>query len=317
MSASLDNLQDWLIAISTHTREMKEALQGRAGAASPTKSTDESSLADRLGKRIEEAMRSGLATGLGQARSLAARGFAGTAEQAQNQYQMDMLGRQFAAVMMPVMQGMTYLAAQVEMRMRGMSGSEQNRLMGGIIGGGLGLRYGGAAGGLAGFALGSAVLGDGPGGSLSGAAAGAYLGYRAGGPIGAGLGALAGGAAGSPGHYEGERPSEYYARLRAAGGSRAGAAFDMSLHSLSAMWGGRGSPRPEPRRDVTPFQAEMMEAGGTAARVQENLIRATAGPGYEDAGVFKPIIDVLLLILNQLIVSSGGTPVPLSARADA
>ena len=317
MSASLDNLQDWLIAISQHTREMKEALQGRAGAANPAKATEDSSMLDRIGKRIEDSLKAGLASGIGQARSLAARGFAGTAEQAQNSYVMEMLAKQLAAVMMPVMQGMTYLAAQIEMRMRGMSGGEQNRLMGGLIGGGFGLRYGGLSGGLAGFVLGSELAGDSPGGSLRGATAGAYLGYRVAGVPGAIAGTVIGGTAGAPGHYEGERPSEYYSRMRAGGGSRVVAGLDTAFHSLSAMWGGAGAKRPEERRDVTPFQAEMMEAGGTAARVQENLIRATAGPGFEDGGMFKPIIDVLLMIYDQIVEARGGRPAPRSARDGA
>lgn len=335
MYATLDNLQDWLIVIAQHTRETKEALQGRAGAVAPGKvAADDATTLDRIGKRIEEAMKAGLASGLGRAQSLAARGFAGTAEQAQNSYAMEMLAKQFAAVMMPVMQAMTYLAAQTEMRMRAMSGAQQNGLMGGIIGGALGLRYGGVGGALAGATIGSLAMGGES--STGGGVAGAYLGFRAGGPVGALAGYAVGSVAGS-----GD-----YGRLRGEGNSRFASAFGSGIGSLTdlghfALGTGKGTlglnliggPNPmtairaeadakagktaPERRDVTPFQAEMMEAGGTAARVQEGLIRATAGAGFEDAGPFKPITDVLLLILDQLIVMSGGTPPARSVRADA
>lgn len=335
MYATLDSLESWLIAIAQHTRETKEALQGRAGAVSPGgagpgKADD--SMLDKLGQRIEAAMKGGLTSGLNQAKSLAARGFAGTTEAAQNSYAMEMLGKQFAAVMKPVMDAMTYGAVQIEQRMRGMNGSQQNAMLGGILGAGIGMRYGGVGGALAGGAIGALALGAES--SVAGGAAGAYLGFRAGGPIGALAGYAVGSVAGS-GDY-GRLRREGNSRFASGFGSGVGSLTDLGYNTLGkgglGIIGGAnpmdairaeadkkaaaGGKKPEERRDVTPFQAEMMEAGGTAARVQESLIRATAGAGFEDAGPLKPLVDIGLAILDQLIKMSGGTPPPRSARAD-
>ena len=63
----------------------------------------------------------------------------------------------------------------------------------------------------------------------------------------------------------------------------------------------------EARRDATPLQ--MQNAGDTAFRIQEAMIRTTAGAGFEgDGGPLKPVVDVLLKILDVLTQASGASP---------
>lgn len=59
------------------------------------------------------------------------------------------------------------------------------------------------------------------------------------------------------------------------------------------------------RRDVTPFQADMGEAGSSYFRMQAAMIRTTAGPDFEDAGPLKPIIDGMLEIIKLLAKIAG------------
>lgn len=284
----------------------------------------------RYGGALNAAGRLGadtVGTGVGQARALAARGMGGTVEQARMDYALDQLSRQFAAVMTPLTQSMTYLAGQLERRMRGMDGSEQNRLLVGIVGAGVGLRYGGILGGVAGGAAGAGLMGGGSSTTaMLGMTAGAALGYRYGGPVGAVAGGSVGLVAGTSRSFAGESGTEYYNRMRrpvAEGGGGAtvlGAYLSGMGESARRLFENPLPGRPptgragEPRRDVTPFQAQMGEAGSTAFRIQEAMIRATAGAGYEDdGGPFKPVIDVLLKILDVLLGMSGSPP--LSATA--
>lgn len=322
--ATIDHLEDWLIKIAEHTRMTREALEGRAAGAGAPRASPEA-LLDRVGRRVEQAVAQGLAARVSQAQGLAQRGFGGTVEQARFDYAMDQLSKQFAAVMRPILDGMTYAAVQIERRMRAMGGAEQNRLMGGIVGAGLGFGLlGGARGGVGGALLGMGVLGDSP---TLGAAGGALLGSRLG-PVGAVVGGI-GGAIASARYGD---LYEMYKRDVArdlggssvlsrgiAGLSAAGASvFDAvtggsATESLVAR--GRLAPRggtPEPPRAVTPFQAQMGDAGSTYFRMQEAMIRTTAGADFEDGGPFKPVIDVGLAILDQLIRMGGGTPPPRS-----
>ncbi len=71
-----------------------------------------------------------------------------------------------------------------------------------------------------------------------------------------------------------------------------------------------------PRRDVTPFSADMTTAGEQYFQFQRSIIRATAGEGYEDGGPLKPIVDMLLKIFDVLVSISQGkqyTPPPQSS----
>jgi hypothetical protein len=61
---------------------------------------------------------------------------------------------------------------------------------------------------------------------------------------------------------------------------------------------------------------DMMEAGGTYFAAQKGVIRATTSGDYEeDGGPFKPLVNLGLEILDQLIRMSGGTPPARSATA--
>lgn len=349
----LDVLRDWLQEIARNTAVMRDAAKG-VGGAGTKKEKEEESRFDRFARRIEGAIAVGIGSRLGQAQALTNRGFSGTLEGARYDFAMEQLSRQFAAVMLPVMQALTYGASEIERRMRAMSGGEQNRLMGGIIGAGVGLRYGGAPGAIAGGLLGWGLMA--PGGSdtsgLVGAASGAVLGYRAGGIYGAALGAGVG--------YVTERGD--YGALRARGSSRGGAAagatglalgdyadYVLAWNPATALpyWGSRalggegigdtsrrlsgvptgdgdllsmvrrwtaGIRGPEAHRDVTPFSPVMVGAGESHFRMQEGAIRATAGI-EDDGGPLKPLIDIGLLILDELIKLGGGTPPPRTARS--
>ena len=292
--------------------------------------------AERFGQsRVGQVLGAG-ATAFGAFAGNAARsGFSGTVEQARNDYARERLGRQFAGVMSPVLNAMTYATTEIERRMRGMGSAEQNRLMGAIVGGGLGMRYG-PLGAIAGAGLGALAM-DGSGGApstsdrLMAIGAGAYAGYRIGGPVGAAAGAGAGAAA----------TSGDYRMMRDLGASRGLAALSSASFAAVDVVSAIGSPfgmtnplddarlrgqlevrrrqinrtaPEEPRRDVTPFQTEMTEAGGLAGRIQQGIIRATAGAGFEeDGGPFKPLIDLGLKIYDVLaliLLQAGGTVPP-------
>ncbi len=364
MAVSIDTHFDvvtsWLIKVAENTARIRDSVMkpgagGPAGESESSKSRTERAL-KALGDRFESTLarwqrtpveqlitsaidtsmhrlESGITSALSTARGLANRGFSGTVEGARYDYAMEQLSRQFAAVMQPVMQGLTYFTEQIERRMRMMSGGEQNRLLGAGVGAYVGLRAAGPLGAIAGAMLGGVAAGD-PYShdAVRGTAAGAYAGFRIAGPIGALFGGATGAAAGAPSHRPGEGPFEYYSRMRAEGSSRLGATLEMSGHSLAVLFGGIGrglgmstdmgrpvpAPAPrreEPRRDVTPWNPNMMEAGGTHFEIQKGVIRATAGEG-EDAGPLKPFFDGMLQIIGllaQLVGLAGGTPAPVPA----
>ncbi|QJX00304.1 hypothetical protein [Frigoriglobus tundricola] len=339
-SAFPSDLESWLIAITQHTRETKEAFQVQGERQK--KQDAEPAWVDKLAKKFETFTTTIAARGLGQANALATKGFAGTVEQARYDFAMEQLGRQFAAVMSPVLNGMTYAAQQFEMRMRGWNGTEQNRVMGGVLGAGLGYKLGGLPGLLAGGAIGGAV-----GGSLSSrfendALGGAAAGPRPSAPVSAGS------ARGSVPPWvrppaarkcvEGEKPSDYYKRERETGSSRLGAAWNTFGAELSAIGGsaartvgfdsdvGKPASRaeyeksrakpPEPRT-VTPYNPAMVGAGESYFKIQESVIRATAGAGAEENNPLKPIIDgigdIIKLLAKLAGVSFEAAPGPTSA----
>jgi uncharacterized spore protein YtfJ len=314
-------VEELLREIAEHTKATREAVE-RGGRDRERGAARDDSRFAKLGDRVERAAASQIGQRLAQAQGLAARGFAGTAEGVYNSYAMDMLGRQFAAVMLPVMQAATYLAEQVERRMRNMSGTEQNRLLGMGLGAAAGLRFGpfaAIAGGVMGGILGS---GDRPGpyDMYGGVAAGAYTGFRMGGLPGAAGGMLVGAAMAAPTDYASERPSSYYTRMRAGGMDRFSAGVAVAGRSLGHLFGAAdsrpgappGAAAEAPRRDVTPYKFEVGDAGSSFWRIQEGVMKATGG-GAGDGGPFKPIVDVLLMILDQLIRMGGGSPPPRPA----
>jgi len=318
-------VEDWLRQIEENTRRTRDAAEGRgrgAGGGSGAAGGVAAHQFDRLIARLEGAVIGGIAGRLGQARGLANRGFGNTVESAKLDYAMEQLGRQFAAVMSPVISAMTYGATEIEKRMRMMGGNEQNRLLGAGIGAMLGLRFG-PLGALAGAGLGSILMGGrdpyqrhNSSDVFTGMAAGAYAGWRVGGPVGAFVGGVAGGIAGAPAHRPGERPFDYYDRLRSEGASRLSAGFSTAFRAAgrfvgavddagAAIGGGR---RPDDRRrDVTVYNPDMKEVGGTAFDIQKLVTRATAGDGAEeDGGPLKPVMDVLIAIFDLLSGALGG-----------
>jgi hypothetical protein len=325
----LDYLEDWLIALVQQTKRTNELLEAQARPGSKTETREEWRI-EKLGKRIESALANQLSSRLNQAQGLANRGFSGTVEQARMDYAMEQLGRQFAAVMKPVMDALTYGAVQIEMRMRRMSGSEQNGLLGLGVGAFAGRMIGGTSGMLAGGLIGSALTGRGgdSNSALMGALVGGWAGFKAsGGNPFATLGAAAIGGVSSSGDY---------GRFRASGSSRLGAALGAlgsNIADVAEILPGMPEGRVEdwrrrsdrlyrgagggeaPRRDVTPFSSEMMDAGGTYFAIQRSMIRATAGPGFEEDSPLKPIIDGMITIIEWLMKIAGvdaGTA-PMSA----
>jgi len=319
-----DILQSWLQEIAKNTAQTRDAVQGIAKNTTPSaQQSAQQTQFERLASRLEKAVSSGVGQALGQARSLASRGFAGTVESARLDYAVEQLGRQFAAVMSPILNGFTYAAVEIERRFRGLNGAQQNGIMGGLIGAGIGARFGGLPGAALGFVAGSAFAGGGSTtGAMAGAGAGALLGFRAGGPIGALFGAVGGAAASAPVSYESERPSDYYSRLRTGGASRLGAAFSTGGEALSRLFssGRPGAPpgpgaAPPPRRDVTPFSADPLAAGGTADLIQKAMIRATAGADFAEDNPMKPLVDIGIRLIEILIAIATGTGITVPASA--
>lgn len=338
--ATNQDLEDWLIKIAEHTRMTREALEGK-GPAAQNAEKKQTTLFDRLGKRIEQGMAAAVAQRVAQAQQLANRGFQGTVEQARYDYAMEQLSKQFAAVMKPVLDGFTFAAVQIERRMRSLGGSEQNRLMGGILGAAAGLRFGGPFGALMGGMAGSLAMGEATGryDATMGGLSGAYAGARVAGPYGAAVGAVGGAVAGggSGDYYRmyrreaardlgGPHFGARAAAFLAAGGATvadmvSGGAIRDHVTSTGRMTAEdrRMAPPGSPaRRDVTPFQAQMVGAGETAMRIQEAMIRTTAGADFEDGGPFKPLIDLGLKILDVLlrIQNPDYRPPPATAMGD-
>lgn len=364
--ATLDDLNDWLQTITGLTfdsRAYLESISKRSGGtggggsgsgAGPSRDWPQrlDDAIERFGRRIETAIGRLGSFALSQTQQLTRRGFGGTVEGARFDYAMEQLSRQMAAVFMPILNGMTYLAARVEREMRGMTGGQQNQVMGGLIGAGVGMRLAGGLGVIPGAFLGAGLMAQG-GDQTSG-----LIGAAAGGLIGARMGGLPGAAAGAAAGYIAERGD--YGRLRASGEGRgasfAGAAAatlgDMAdvgsaVFPLTApaYWGARAlgfegfgatarhamgaditgttiglgaAGARDPHRDVTPFQAQMGEAGSGFFRMQESMIRVTAGAEFQaDAGPLKPIIDLLIECVQWLRTLAGGGGGAIDAPASA
>lgn len=346
LDTAVSIIQPWLQEIATHTSATRNAVEGRAsaGAAATKQKESDSSWLDKWGARVETTIARGIGQRLGQAQALANRGFNGTVEGARFDFAMEQVSKQLAAVMSPMLNGLTYAAVEIEKRFRRLNGAEQNGMMGAIVGGAVGLRYGGAGGAVLGAMAGSSMLGgSGVGGwerTTAGGAAGAAIGARYAGLFGAAGGAVVGGAVGASDGISGT-----YSDLRRAGhtrfgaGSRALFAATMDAGPTGfANWGLRmytgmgsfsplsgramvglppsrpGPPAPEPRQ-VTPFSADPLAAGGTADLIQKALIRADAGPEFVEDNPMKPIIDIGLRIIEILlaIANGSGFAVPASA----
>jgi hypothetical protein len=265
---------------------------------------------------------------IGQGRGLINRGMQGTVEQARNDYAMEQLGRQMAGIFAPLTNALTYFASRTTALLGSMNGDQQNRMMGLGVGAYAGMRMGGVPGMIAGGTIGALAMGGES--SIAGGLTGAYLGARLAGPVGAVAGYAIGAVSGS-GDY-GRLRGEGNSRLAAVAGAGIGAVTDLG-YGAARMFGltspdernpmdairkeandravaeGR-RPGPAPKREVTPFQAQMGEAGSTAMRVQEGLIRATAGEGFDDAGPLKPIIDWMERIFVALMKLADPTYVP-------
>ncbi len=335
-SADIDNVVLWLIKIAENTAKIRDAAEkgygGSKGDGSEARrERSQASQFDTFTRKVEQALTHGVAQTIARAQSLAQRGLSGTAEGARQDYHTELLSQQLAGVMLPFTQAMTYLTAGLTMRLATFNGTEQNRLAGGLAGAALGMRYGGLGGALAGGVVGSSIMGstgtafD----SISGGAAGMYMGARFG-PVGAAAGYAVGSVA----------LSGDYGRLRGEGTSRFGSAVGSTIGALTdAGWGAsrllgatgvnpmdairreadaraRGPAPPPARRDVTPFAAEMGDAGSFYFKAQIGTTRATAGGG-DDGGPLQPFMDVLLRIFDALrtISSGGGAVAPMPAPA--
>ena len=69
---------------------------------------------------------------------------------------------------------------------------------------------------------------------------------------------------------------------------------------------------------MTPFQAEMGDAGSGHFRMQAAVIRATAGAGFEDAGPLKPIIDLIIKVIEWLkFIATGQSSEPPASSEES
>jgi hypothetical protein len=371
LDGRLRALESWLQAITQNTgaaadclRRTESLLLNGSGTGTPGPAPDRGEsdkiatrwerASDALGRRFEGALarwnrtpvetiingaldRSTQALGniisgsLNQARGLAQRGLSGTVEQARLDYSMEQLSRQFAAILMPLTNGLTYFTARLTDMMAGLKGSQQNRLLGAGLGAVVGGRVGGPMGALVGGGIGAMALGaPSENDRWLGAGAGLAIGARLAGPIGAAIGAPIGYAVGS-GDYGRRREmgdSRFGAGARAAGVALLDTGEAPAMKVLRSALGisspadmardGMGirpgalaagaaaaAARPDPRRDVTPFQAEMGDPGAAYFRAQVGAIRATAGADFEDAGPLKPVLDMMLEIIKILARIAG------------
>jgi hypothetical protein len=329
-------VEQWLATISAQMA-LQIDLLGRQQQQQQQSARREDSYIEKLGKRIEQSVSNQLAARLGQAQSLANRGFSGTVEQARMDYAMEQLGRQFASVMKPVMDALTYGAAQIELRMRMMGRGNQDALLGigvgavagrtigGLFGyGGLGMLAGGALGHL----VGGSGWGDNAGGF--GALAGAGIGARFGGLTGAAVG-------GTVGLATAPVTSGDYGRLRKEGNSRLASAFgsvvasiydlgygifggdakDSETNKARAEHAAKFASAAERKRKVTPFQSDMMEAGGAYFAMQKGVIRATTGADFEENNILKPIIDAIGDVVDAILGLPGKEKLGAKSATDA
>lgn len=345
--ASLNDLESWLIAITQHTRvasEILERIEGKLSAAlglgggfggGGGSAARSFRMFDAAVTRLESFAGQQAVALAQRGQGLAQRGMQGTVEQAQNDYAMQQLSLQLAAVFKPITQALTYFASKTAQMFQKMDGKEQNRLLGMLGGGILGNMLGGPRGAVAGMMMGPGIVtgvtgeGPGPNDARMGAVGGALLGSRLG-PWGAAGGAVVGAAAsgGFGAYYDDARGHN-----RAAGASntlgstmaffQAGAGVIGDLlgvetaprRRMDARRAGAAEEAAAARRDVTPFSAEMGDAGSLFFKLQENVVRATAGPGFEDGGPFKPFMDVLIDIVI-LLGKLAGVPIAVPRSAD-
>jgi hypothetical protein len=373
LESRLEVMTRWLEKVAENTAAIKNAAGKGGGAGSPGAAPGDppgerfERAMDALGKRFEGALQrwartpveklvnasfdkatqvlnTATNTVIGQGRGLVARGMSGTLEQAQNSFALDMLGRQLAAIFLPVTQGLTYLTNQMTMRLASLSGAGQDRIMGAGLGAIAGGHLGGPMGAVAGAAAGSMLMGGGGVGSWERTAAGAGVGAYVGGRL-AGLPGAAGGAVVGAAGAAADGIGGTYTDLRARGhsmlgaGARAGFAAmhdagptgflrfgARALTGVDPPVGGRslvGLPADRPaapaaaRREVTPFSADMTNAGEQHFQIQRQMIRATAGEGFEDGGEFKWAADLLLKIIDILLKIQDPRYVPPAASAEA
>lgn len=327
--ASLSSLEDACLAIAQSTRLTYEALaRGSSGAAAatgrPSAGRDATLFADAAA-RIERALANQTLAFASRAQGLARQGMAGTAEQAGLDMVNQMLARELAGVFKPVTQAMGYAARNFAELLSKMNGAQQNRTLG-LIGGAIAgnMLMGGPQGIAAGLLLGPVVMRSLSGGQTAstdaslGAAGGALIGARFG-PYGAVIGGTIGAAAGGGmGDYY-----RMYSRESAADIGDNMFSRGMSFYAaagatlVDALSGGsmrehliergrmteadRRIKPPEAKREVTPFSAEMSDAGGLAMRLQEEVVRKTAGDNFKNGGPFQPFMDVLIDIVMLLM----------------
>lgn len=239
-----------------------------------------------------------LAAGAGLARS----GLSGTVEGNRLGLETQLLGREVAGAMKPFTDGITNATMRVRKWMESLSKTQQDMAMYGgllvagtvalraVIGGSaFGALAGGAARGVAGAA--ATVAAGGAGTAL--AAAGGAAATRLGGAArflrrnAKGIGfaalpaALAFEATDAEAERRGERPSDYYARLRAGGRSRAGAAWTTAGRSVAKLFGA----------DDADTTRERMEAGNRRNVTLADAGFESVGSGYDRLSTSLALVD--------------------------
>jgi hypothetical protein len=244
-----------------------------------------------------------VATGIGGAAATAGmQGLQGTVEWNRLQLEINLMSKEIAGAFLPAIRFATRAAEQMRRAMEGFSIRQQHLLLlGGLafsglamaglarmglagLAGGLGGAGAGAAGAAGGMlarvgavgaaGAGAAALGIVTNNPLVGAAGGAALGFSRAGPLGALVGGVSAAAMSAPAEREGERPSEYLARMyrRSEDGgddrSMLGALLATGGRSIAKVFGAEperpGGRGPNPDRDRATLAQAGFEAPGSA-----------------------------------------------------
>jgi hypothetical protein len=281
----------------------------------------------------------GAATAIGGAATAGGmKGFQGTVEWNRFNLELELVSRELAGAFRPALQLVTTALQKLRAGMERMSVRQQNLVMlGGLAFGGLaaaGLARMGLMGLAGGLGAGGAAAAGAAGGLLSRgrlvgmAGAGAvaygaatdnpYAGFLGGaalgsrfGPIGAAIGSLTGGATSAPSDRTGERPSEYWTRMRREGHDMVGSTLAVMGRSVARLFGSSPDPAGGPdganpdRRRVTIADAGFEATGTARDRLTTALAMVDAAGSRSERDILEDIWEFM-----KTTFGAGGTPAP-------
>jgi hypothetical protein len=263
----------------------------------------------------------------GAGAALGVSGFSGTVEWNRLRLEIELVSRELAGAFRPAVEWATRAMNQLRMKMEGMSERQQNGLLlGGLALGGL-ATLGLARAGIGAVGLGGAARAIGGLGAAGGALAahglmtdnpmtaglgGAAIGWRVGGPIGALALGTASAAAAAPAHRPGERPFDYYDRMRGEGASRFGAGFATGARAIATLFGATAKEPGAPgaasdRRRVTIADAGFEGVGSARDRLTTALALVDANTSEKSE---RDILADIWKLLKETIAGGGPAPRP-------